>query len=187
MWELDHKEGWAPKNWCFWTVVLEKTLESPLDCKEIKSLDPKGNQSWIFIGGTDAEAEVPILWPPDAKSQLIGKDPDAGQDWRQKEKGMTEDELVGWHHRHNGHEFKQAPGDGKGQGSLMCYSPWGRKELDTAETEQQDTLKMKSVLGQDLTTIVYNTVQCKILMKSVMKLQMKLLILPNPTYSKKTT
>ena len=100
---------------------------------------------------------------------------------------MTEDEMVGWHHRFNGHEFKQAPGDGKGQGSLMCYSPWGRKELDTAETEQQDTLKMKSVLGQDLTTIVYNTVQCKILMKSVMKLQMKLLILPNPTYSKKTT
>ena len=100
---------------------------------------------------------------------------------------MTEDEMVGWHHRLNGHEFKQAPGDGKGQGSLMCYSPWGRKELDTAETVQQDTLKMKSVLGQDLTTIVYNTVQCKILMKSVMKLQMKLLILPNPTYSKKTT
>ena len=99
MWELDRKESWGLKNWCFWTVVLEKTLESPLDCKEIKPVHPKGNQSWIFIGRTDAEAGAPILWPPDAKMWLIGKDPDAGKDWRQKEKGMTEVEMVGWHHQ----------------------------------------------------------------------------------------
>ena len=98
MWELDHKESWVLKNWCFWTVVLEKTLESPLDCIEIQPVHPKGNQSWIFIGRTDAKAEAPILWPPDVKSWLIGKDPDAGKDWRQEEKGMTEDEMVGWHH-----------------------------------------------------------------------------------------
>ena len=98
MWELGHKESWALKNWCFWTVVLEKTLESTLDCKEIKSVSPKGNQSWIFIGRTDAEAQASILWPPDANSWLIGKDPDAGKDWKQEEKGTTEDEMVGWHH-----------------------------------------------------------------------------------------
>ena len=103
---LDHKEGWAPKNWCFWTVVLEKTLESPLDSKEIKLVSPKGNQSWIFIGRADAETEVPIIWPPDVKSQFIRKDPDAGRDWRQEEKEMTEDEMVGWHHWLNGHEFE---------------------------------------------------------------------------------
>jgi len=112
MWQLDHKEGWAPMNWCFWTVVLEKTLESPLDCKEIKPVNPEGNQSWIFTGRTDAEIEALILWPPDEKSQLIGKDPDAGKDWRQEEKGMTEEEMVGWHHWPNGHEFEQALGDG---------------------------------------------------------------------------
>ena len=98
MWELDHKESWSPKNWCFWTVVLEKTLESPLDCKEIQPVHPKGNQSWVFIGRTDAEAEAPQLWPFDVKNWLTGKDPDAGKDWRQEEKGMTEDEMVGWHH-----------------------------------------------------------------------------------------
>ena len=98
MWELDHKDNWTPKNWCFWTLVLEKTLESPFDSEEIKPDDPKGNQSWIFIGRTDAEAEAPILWPPDAKSWLIRKDPDAGKDWRQEEKGTTEDEMVGWYH-----------------------------------------------------------------------------------------
>ena len=102
MWELNHKESWAPKKWCFWTVVLEKTLESPLDCKEIQPVNPKGNQSWIFIGRIDAEAETPILWPPDAKNWLIRKAPDAGKDWRQEEKGMTEDEMVGWHHRFDG-------------------------------------------------------------------------------------
>ena len=106
MWELDYKESWASKNWCFWTVVLEKTLESPLDCKEIQPVNPKGNQSWIFIERTDAEAKTPILWPPDAQSWLTGKDPDAGKDWRQEEKGMTEDEMVGWHHPLNGHEFE---------------------------------------------------------------------------------
>ena len=132
MWELDHKEGWALKNWCFWTVVLEKTLESPLDSKEIKPVNSKGNQSWIFIGRTDAEAEAPILWPPDAKSRLTRKDPDAGKDWRQEEKGMTE-EMVGWHHRLDGHEYEQAPGVDDGQGSLACCSPWGCKESDTTE------------------------------------------------------
>ena len=106
MWELDYKESWALKNWCFWTVVLEKTLESPLGCKKIKPVNPKGNQSWIFIGRTDAEAETPILWPSDVKNWLIGKDPDAGKDWRQEEKEMIEDEMVGWHHGLNGHEFE---------------------------------------------------------------------------------
>ena len=108
MWELDYKVTWAPKNWCFWTVVLEKTLESPLDCKEIQPVHSKGDQSWIFIGRTDAEAKTPILWPPDAKRQLIWKDPDAGKDWRREEKGMTEDEMIGWHHQLYGHEFEQA-------------------------------------------------------------------------------
>ena len=110
MWQLDYKESWAPKNWCFWTMVLEKTLENPLDCKEIKSVNPKGNQSWLFIGRTDAEAETPMLWPPDVKNWLIGKDSDAGKDWRQEEKGATKDEIVRWHHRLNGHEFEQALG-----------------------------------------------------------------------------
>ena len=106
MWELDYKESWALKHWCFWTVVLEKTLESPLDCKEIQPVHPKGHQCWMFIGRTDAEAETPILWPPDVKNWFIWKDPDAGKDWRQGEKGMTEDEMVGWHHQFNGHEFE---------------------------------------------------------------------------------
>ena len=123
MWESDHKEGWAPKNWCFWTVVLEKTLESPLDSKEIKPVNPKGNQPWIFTGRTDAEVEAPILWPPELKSQFIRNDPDAGEDWRQEEKGTTKDELVGWHHWLNGHEFEQALGDSEGQRSLACCSP----------------------------------------------------------------
>ena len=105
MWELDHKESWVLKNWCFWTVVLEKTLESPLDCKEIKPVNPKGNQSWILIGRTESEAQAPILWWPDVKNWLIGKDPDAGKDWKQEDKWMTEDEVVGWHHRLDGHEF----------------------------------------------------------------------------------
>ena len=133
MWELDYKEGWVPKNWCFWTVVLENTLESPLDSMEIKSVNPKGDQSWIFIGRTDVEAEAPILWPCDAKNWLIGKDPDAGKDWRQEEKGTTEDEMVGWHHWLNEYEFEQAPGVGDGQGSLACCSSWNSKELDTTE------------------------------------------------------
>ena len=106
MWELDYEESWAPKNWCFWTVVLEKTLEGPLDCKEIQPVHPKVNQFWIFIGSTDVEAEPPILWPPDAKNWLIWKDPDAGKDWRWEEKGMTEDEMVEWHNRLNGDDFE---------------------------------------------------------------------------------
>ena len=120
MWELDHKESWALKNWCFWTVVLEKTLESPLDYKEVKSVNLKGSQPWIFIGRTDAEAEAeaPILWPPDTKSQLIGKDPDSGKDRRHKEKGGTEDEMVDWHHQLSVYESEKTPGDGEGQGSL---------------------------------------------------------------------
>ena len=104
MWELDNTKSWVTKNWCFWTVVLEKTLESPLDCKEIQPVHPKGNQPWLFFGRTNAETETPILWPPDAKSWLIGKDPDAGKDWRQEEKGMTEHEIIGWHHWLSGNE-----------------------------------------------------------------------------------
>ena len=127
--ELGHKEGWVIKNWCFWTVVLEKTLESPLDSKEIKPVNPRGNQPWIFIGRTDAEA--PILWPPDLKSQLIGKDPGARKDGRQEEKRATEDEMIGWHHRLNGHESEQTLGDSEEQGSLICCNSWGHKESDT--------------------------------------------------------
>ena len=132
MWELDHKEGWALKNWCFWTVVLEKILESPLACKEIKPVHLKGNQSWILIRRTDAEAEVPILRPPDVKNWLTGKDPDAGKDWRQ-EKGMTEDEMVRWHHQLSRHEFEQALGVDDGPGSLVFCSPRGHKVSDTTE------------------------------------------------------
>ena len=126
MWELDHKEGWTLKNWCFWTVVLKKTLENPLDCKEIKTVNPKGNQAWIFIGRTDAEAEVPII-STRCKELPHKKRPDAGKDWRQEEKGTTENEMVGWHHWLNGHEVEQAPVDGDGHRSLACCSPWGAK------------------------------------------------------------
>ena len=133
MQELDHKESWVPKNWCFWTVVLEKTLESPLDFKEIKPVNPKGNQSWIFIGRTDAEAEDPILWPPDAKRRLIKIDPDAWKNWREEEKGTTGDEMVGEHHWLNGHEFEEAPEDGEGQGSLAHCSSRSHKESDMTE------------------------------------------------------
>ena len=125
MWELDHKDGWALKNWCFCIVVLEKTLDSLLDGKDIKPVSPKGNQLWIFIGRTDAEAEAPVLWPPEAMSRLLGKDPGAGKDWGHEEKGATEDEMVGWHHRLNGHEFDQTLGGREGQGSLACCSSWG--------------------------------------------------------------
>ena len=132
MWALDYKETWALKNWCFWTVVLEKTAESPLDGKEIQPVIPKGNQPWIFIERTDFEAEAPILWLSDAKNWLIGKDPNARKDWRW-EKGTTEDEMVGWCHQLNGHEFEHAPGDGEGQGSLVYCSPWGHKDSCTTE------------------------------------------------------
>ena len=128
MWELNYKESWVPKNWYFWTVVLEKTLESPLDCIEIQPVHPKGNQSWIFIGRMDVEAETPILWLPGTKSWLIEKDPDSWKDWKQEKKGMTEDEMVGWHHWPNEHEFEQTLGNDEGQ---MCCSPWSHIELDT--------------------------------------------------------
>ena len=136
MWELDHKEGWTPKNWYFWAVVLEKMLESPLDCKETKPVSPKGNQSWMFIGRTDAKAEASVLWPPDAKSQFIRKD-SAGKDWSREEKGMTEDEMVGWHHRLHEHEFEQALGDGEGQEAWRAaVHGWQRVRHNWA-TEQQ--------------------------------------------------
>ena len=130
MWEMDHKEGWAPKNWCF-QIVLEKTLESPMDSREIKPVNLKGNQPWIFTGRTDAEAGAPILRLPDAKSWLIGKDSDAGKDWRQKEKKAAEDEMVRKHFQFNGHESGQTLGDSERQGSLACYSLSGSKESDT--------------------------------------------------------
>ena len=140
MWELNCKEGWEWKSLCFWTVMLENTLESPLDSNEIEPNSPKGKQPWIFIGMTDAEAEAPIPWPPDLKSQHLGKDPATGKDWGQEEKRTTEDEMVGWHHRLNGGEFEQTPGDSEGQGSLACFSPWGRKESD--RTEQLNNKKL---------------------------------------------
>ena len=145
MWELDCEESRAPKNWCFWTVVLEKTLESPLDCKEIKLVRPKGDQSWMFIGRTDVEAETPILWPHHAKSWLFGKDPDAGRDWGQEEKGMTEDKMAGWHHRLNGHEFGWTLRVGDGQEGLACCSSWGHGESDTTERLNLTELNWKAL------------------------------------------
>ena len=133
MWELDYKEGWVLKNWCFWTVILKKILESPLDCKEIQPVHPKGNQSWIFIWRTVAKAEKPILWPPHVKSWLIGKDSDAGRDWGQEKKGTTEDEMAGWHHWLDGCEFEWTLGVGDGLGGLVCCCSWGRKESDRTE------------------------------------------------------
>ena len=133
MWELDCEESWVPKNWCFWTVVLDKTLESPLDCKEIQPVHSEGDQPWVFFGRNDAKAETPVLWPPHAKSWVIGKDSDAGRDWGQEEKGTTEDEMAGWHHWLSGRESGWTPGVGDGQGGLACCDSWGRKESDTTE------------------------------------------------------
>ena len=133
MCDLDHKEGWVLKNWCFWIAVLEKTLKGRLDCKEIKSVNPKGNHPWIFIGRTEAEAKALIFWPPNEKSWLIGKDLDAGKDWRLEVKRATEDEIAGWNHWFNGHKFEQTPGNGDRQGSLACCSPRGHKEWDVIE------------------------------------------------------
>ena len=145
VWELNYKESWAPKNWCFWTVVLEKTLESPLDYKEIQLVHPRGNQSWIYIGRTDAEAETPVLWPPDAKNWLIGKDPDAGKDWRWEEKGTTEDEMVGQHHWLDGHKFEQIPGDGKRteEPKVLPSMALQRVERDGATEQQRFVLNLK--------------------------------------------
>ena len=132
MWELDCEESWVPKNWCFWTVMLEKTLESPLDCKVFQPVHPKGDQPWDFFGRNDAKAETLVLWPPHAKSWLIGKDSDAGRDWGQ-EKGATEDEMAGWHYRLDGREFEWTSGVSDGQGSLACCNSWGCKESDVTE------------------------------------------------------
>jgi len=152
MWEVDHKEGWALKNWCFWTVVLEKTLESPMDSKEIKPVNPKGNQPWIFIERMDAKAETPIFWPPDTKRQLTRKDPDARKDWGQEEKGMTEDKMVGWHHQFNRHEFEQTLEDSGGQRSLS----WGIHGVTKSQTQLSDWktryTKMKSKINMLLLT-----------------------------------
>ena len=146
MWELDYKESWAPKNWCFSTVVLEKTLESSLDCKEIQPVHPKENQSWVFIGRTDVEAETPVFWPPYSKNWLIGKDCDAGRDWGQEEKGMTEDEMAGWHHQLDGHGSEWTPGVGDGQGGLACCCPWCCKESDTTERLNWTELQINNLL-----------------------------------------
>ena len=133
----------STKNWCFWTVVLEKTLESPLDCKEIQPVHPKGHQSWVFTGRTDAKAEILVLWPPHAKNWLIGKDSDAGRDWRQEEKGTIEDEMAGWHYRLDGHEFESTPGVGDGQGGLACCDSWGRKESDKIDWTELNWTELK--------------------------------------------
>ena len=147
MWELDCKESWAPKNWCFWTVVLEKTLESPLDCKEIQPVYPKENQSWIFFGRTDAEAETPLLWPPDARNWLLWRDPDAGKDWRREEKRTTEDDMVWWHHQFNGRKFEWTPGVADGQGGVESCSPWDRKECNKTERLNWTEPKMKILMS----------------------------------------
>ena len=151
MWELDYKQSWALKNWWFWTVVLEKTLESPLDSKEIQPVHSKGDRSWVFFGRNDAKAETPVHWPPHAKNWLIGKDSDAGRDWGQEEKGTTEDEMAGWHHWLDGCEFGWIPGNGDGQGGLACCNSWGHKESDT--TEQLNWTEL--MLGE--TTVLADT------------------------------
>ena len=173
MWEFNYKESWVLKNWCFWTVVLEKTLESPLDCKEIKPVNPKGNQSWIFIGRTDAEAETSILRLPDAKNWLIWKDPDAGKDWRREKKGMTEEEMAGWHQWLDGHEFEQAPRVGDGQGGLVCCGPRGGKGSDTTErlnwTELNGIISLISFLNCSL-EIRRNTIDTDLMSRNLTKL-----------------
>ena len=140
MWELDHKESWVLKNWCFRIVVLEKIPESPVDCKEIQPVHPKGNESWIFTGRTDAEAEVPILWPLDAKNWFLGKDPSAGKDWKKEEKGTTENGMVGWHHQLDRYAFVYALGVGDGQGSLVCYSPC---QVARSQTQLSDWIELQ--------------------------------------------
>ena len=156
MWKLDYKESWAQKNWWFWTVVLEKTLENPLDCKEIQPVHSKGDQSWVFIGRTDVEAEIPIFWPPDVKSWLIWKDPDAGKDWGQEEKGTTEDDMVRWHHWLNGHGFGWTPGVGNGQGSLACCCSWGHKESDMTERLNWTELSWNFNHGYEIETYYFS-------------------------------
>ena len=156
MWELDCEESWALKNWCFWTVVLEKTLESPLDCKKIQPVHSK-DQPWDFFWKNDAKAETPVLWPLHAKTGLIGKDSDAGRDWGQEETGMTEDEMAGWHRRLDGREFEWTLGDGDGQGGLACCNSWGSKESDTTEQLNWiDALKTSSHLKYRIQLLLNN-------------------------------
>ena len=168
-WELDCEESWALKNWCVWTVVLEKTLESPLDCKEIQPVHSKGDQPWNFFGRNDAKAETPVLRPPYAKSWLIGKDSDAGRDWGQEEKGTTEDEMAGWHHWLDGRELEWTLGVGDGQGGLACCNSWGRKESDTAERLNwtQSNLQIQCNSYQDAMTFLTELEQ--IILKFVWK------------------
>ena len=163
MWELDCEESWVLKNWCFWTVVLEKTLESPLDCKEIQPVHSKGDQPWNFFGRNDTKAETPILWPPHVKSWLTGKNSDAGRDWGQEEKGTTEDEMAGWHHQLNGCEFEWTPGDGDGQGGLACCSSWGCKESDMTEQLNWTELNWTSYkkLSYNVTSRVLTVIQSR--------------------------
>ena len=158
--ELDCEESWVPKNWCFWTVVLEKTLSSPLDCKEIQPVHSEGDQSWVFFGRNNANTETPILWLPHVKSWLIGKDSDAGRDWGQEEKGPTEDEMAGWHHGLDGREFEWIPADGDGQGGLVCCDSWGRKELDTTERLNWTELSPQSCPLHLYTRINGNIILC---------------------------
>ena len=145
MWELDCEESWVPKNWCFWTVVLEKTLESPMDCKEIQPVHSEGDQPWDFFGRNDAKAETPVLWPPHAQSWLIGKDSDAGRDWEQEKKGTTKDEMAGWHHQLSGHRFGWTPGVGDGQGSLVCCGSWSHRESDTTKRLNWTEVKYRRI------------------------------------------
>jgi len=148
MWELDCEESWVSKNWCFWTVVLEKTLESPLVCKEIQSIHSEGNQPWVCFGGNDAKPEAPVLWPPHVKNWLIGNDSDAGRGWGWEEKGMTENKMAGWHHRLNAHEFGWTPGVGDGQGGLACCDSWGHKE-----SGMTDLLNWTELISSQITKI----------------------------------
>ena len=151
MWELVCEESWAPKNWCFWTVVLEKTLESALNCKEIQAVHSEGDQPWDFFGRNDAKVETPVLWPPHVKSWLIGKDSDAGRDWGQEEKGTTEDEMAGWHNWLDGRESEWTPGVGEGQGGLACCNSWGHKESDMTERLNWTELNKINIKGKKTT------------------------------------
>ena len=156
MWELDCEESWPLKNWCFWTVLLEKTLESPLDYKEIQPVHSKGDQPWVFFGRNDAKAETPVLWPPHVKSWLIGKDSDPGRDWGQEEKGTTENEMAEWHHGLDGRESEWTPGVGDGQGGLACCDSWGRKESDTTEWLNWTELKFEYASLQILASLDFD-------------------------------
>ena len=181
MWELDCEESWAWKNWCFRPVVLEKTLESPLDCKEIHPVHPKGDHSWVFIWRTDAEAETPVLWPPHATNWLIGKDSDAGRNWGQEEKGATEDEMGGWHHRLNGHEFERTPGVGDGQGGLACCDSWGCKESDTTEWLNWTEDFMKESTGRASLVAQWSRIHLP-----MQETQVQSLVREDPTYLRAT-